>query len=218
MPLPKSSISLSMTSASPSTLATPSPISRMTPTFCLAVAVLAPAICASISCTRSAISSLLTPRCHRRASSAASLARTLPSYTSLPTLMRIPPMSAGFSRERRVEPGTVDTGEAGLDVGRMSGGSGVALSTRAVCRRDRAAPAARKSARIGERAAAPGCGDAAATTCRTRAVVQRPSTRHRRNSSLAPLARFPGRLHQRPAGSRRATTRSCLAVSSARRR
>ncbi len=34
MPWPKSSISLSITSLRPSTLATPSPISRMTPTFC----------------------------------------------------------------------------------------------------------------------------------------------------------------------------------------
>ena len=34
MPWPKSSISLSMASASPSILATPSPISRMMPTFC----------------------------------------------------------------------------------------------------------------------------------------------------------------------------------------
>ena len=35
-------------------------------------------------------------RIHRRASSAASLARTLASYTSLPTRMRIPPMSRGL--------------------------------------------------------------------------------------------------------------------------
>ena len=55
MPWPKSSISLSIASARPSTLATPSPISRMTPTVCLAAAALAPAICASISWTRSAM-------------------------------------------------------------------------------------------------------------------------------------------------------------------
>src|SRR5262245_37882236 len=54
-PLPKSIISLSMASVRPSSLATPSPSSRMMPTFCLAAAVFAPAICASISCNRSAI-------------------------------------------------------------------------------------------------------------------------------------------------------------------
>ena len=36
-------------------------------------------------------------RIHRRASSAASLARTLASYTWLPTRMRIPPMSRGLT-------------------------------------------------------------------------------------------------------------------------
>src|SRR6185312_10091245 len=49
-PLPKSSISFSIASVRPSILATPSEISRTTPTFCLAVVVLTPAICASISC------------------------------------------------------------------------------------------------------------------------------------------------------------------------
>src|SRR5215218_3576268 len=58
MPWPKSSISLSMTSARPSTLATPSPISRMMPTLRLPAATLAPKICASISCTKSAIGHL----------------------------------------------------------------------------------------------------------------------------------------------------------------
>src|SRR5438309_2203631 len=42
----------SMASVRPSILATPSPSSRMLPTFCLAAAVLAPAICASISINR----------------------------------------------------------------------------------------------------------------------------------------------------------------------
>src|SRR2546426_12011619 len=54
-PLPRSIISLSMASVRPSSLATPSPSSRMMPTFCLAAAVFAPAICASVSCNRSAI-------------------------------------------------------------------------------------------------------------------------------------------------------------------
>jgi hypothetical protein len=52
MPLPKSNISLSMVSVRPSILATPSPISRTVPTLVLAVAVFAPAIWASISCSK----------------------------------------------------------------------------------------------------------------------------------------------------------------------
>src|SRR6185503_19803646 len=51
-PCPRSSISFTMTSASPSTRATPSPTSRMTPMLCLVIPVLAPAICASISVSR----------------------------------------------------------------------------------------------------------------------------------------------------------------------
>src|SRR6266542_3493711 len=51
-PLPKSSISLSMASVRPSILATPSPISRTVPTFCLATEVFTPEIWASISCNR----------------------------------------------------------------------------------------------------------------------------------------------------------------------
>src|SRR6266576_2510865 len=51
-PLPKSSISLSIASVRPSILATPSPISRTLPTFCLATDVFTPAIWASISCNR----------------------------------------------------------------------------------------------------------------------------------------------------------------------
>src|SRR6187549_1908295 len=51
-PCPRSSISFTMTSASPSTRATPSPTSRMTPMLCLVIPVLAPAICASISVSK----------------------------------------------------------------------------------------------------------------------------------------------------------------------
>src|SRR5690348_15112095 len=54
-PCPKSSISLSLARVRPSTLATPSPISRTVPTFCFSVAVLTPAIWDSISCSRVAI-------------------------------------------------------------------------------------------------------------------------------------------------------------------
>ena len=75
MPLPRSIISLSIASVRPSILATPSPISRMTPTFCLAAAVFAPAICASISCSRFATDTSL----QKLFSNAASPARTLPS-------------------------------------------------------------------------------------------------------------------------------------------
>src|SRR6266568_5057995 len=56
-PLPKSSISLSIASAKPSILATPSPISRTVPTFCLTVVVLTPEIWASISCNKLLIKS-----------------------------------------------------------------------------------------------------------------------------------------------------------------
>src|ERR1051325_6420610 len=56
-PLPKSSISFSMASVRPSILATPSPISRTAPTFCLPTDVLTPAIWASISCSRLLINS-----------------------------------------------------------------------------------------------------------------------------------------------------------------
>src|SRR5215468_10689133 len=55
MPCPRSSISLSIASVRPSTLATPSPTSRMMPTFCLLDVPLASLICASISCNRSVI-------------------------------------------------------------------------------------------------------------------------------------------------------------------
>src|ERR1043166_4842949 len=54
-PCPKSSISFSLARVRPSTLATPSPISRTVPTFCFSVAVLTPAIWDSISCSRVAI-------------------------------------------------------------------------------------------------------------------------------------------------------------------
>src|ERR1035437_11109980 len=49
-PPPKSSISLYIASLRPSTLATPSPISRTTPTFCFITEVFTPAIWLSISC------------------------------------------------------------------------------------------------------------------------------------------------------------------------
>src|SRR5262245_40511120 len=55
MPWPRSIISLSIASVRPSIRATPSAISRMTPTFCLTVVALAPAISTSISVKRSAI-------------------------------------------------------------------------------------------------------------------------------------------------------------------
>src|SRR4030095_4691858 len=55
MPWPRSSISLSIASFRPSTFAMPSPISRIPPTFWRTPAALAPAICSSISFSRSAI-------------------------------------------------------------------------------------------------------------------------------------------------------------------
>src|SRR5262249_24490892 len=58
MPWPRSIISLSMASARPSTRATPSPISRITPTLCFAVAAVTPAISASISRSRLLIGTL----------------------------------------------------------------------------------------------------------------------------------------------------------------
>src|SRR5437762_5991336 len=62
MPLPKSSISLSIASVRPSIFATPSPISRTSPTFCLATDVLSPEIWASISCNRLLINSSFVVR------------------------------------------------------------------------------------------------------------------------------------------------------------
>src|ERR1019366_8650774 len=50
-PSPKSSISLYIASLRPSTLATPSPISRTMPTFCFITEVFTPAIWLSISCS-----------------------------------------------------------------------------------------------------------------------------------------------------------------------
>jgi hypothetical protein len=47
--------------------------------------------------TRDVRCSTVAAPCHSRDASAINLARMLPSYTSLPTLIRMPPMSAGFS-------------------------------------------------------------------------------------------------------------------------
>src|SRR5215470_11416578 len=66
-PLPKSNISLSFARVRPSILATPSPISRSVPTFCLAVSVLTPAICASISWIKVAIKCHIWFRHHSKA-------------------------------------------------------------------------------------------------------------------------------------------------------
>ena len=116
MPWPKSSISLSMTSAKPFDLGH-------------AVADLADDADALLGSRGFGASDLRfdflhqvshsvthsTGR-HSRASSAARRARTLSSYTSLPTLIRIPPMSAGFSAKVASSPGPYTAREASLDV------------------------------------------------------------------------------------------------------
>src|SRR5688572_299407 len=65
-PCPRSSISLTMTSARPSTRATPSPISRMTPTVCRVTPLLAAAISASMSASRLDMNAYLIPRSQPR--------------------------------------------------------------------------------------------------------------------------------------------------------
>src|SRR5205814_3441022 len=71
---------------------------------------------------------------HSRACSAASFARTLPSYTVLPTLTRSPPMSAGFSAND-VSTFAPCVCTSSLEIcSRRFTASGVARSTRAVYR------------------------------------------------------------------------------------
>ena len=230
MPWPKSSISLSMTSASPSTLATPSPISRMMPTLCLAAAALAPAICASISCTRSAIASS-------------------PPRTSQPCLERRqagphavvvhiaadpdphPADERGILGEGRFESRPYTRARPAWMSSRMSGTSGVgALDERPCAGRYRVAPAAGSPtgwpARRGVWTRRCRC-----ATWRARPSSSTPLTRQSRNSCRA--ARLTFRFAfivpvPSSAGcwlaARRAPRRSraqavkCLAVSSARRR
>ena len=133
MPLPRSSISLSIASVRPSILATPSPISRMTPTFCLAAAVFAPAICASISCNRLLIRS-------SSRSKTLSPARSSPRPARCRRTRRCPPGCAcrrstpgGGQRRWRV-PGPYRRVRPASMAACKSAGKGVALSMVAVCR------------------------------------------------------------------------------------
>src|SRR5262245_22676364 len=114
MPRPKSSISLSITSARPSIRATPSPISRMTPTLCLRLADLAIAICASISCTRS----IMGGRC---LSSQARRERVQPGphTTVVDVATDLDPHAGDEARvalEGGFQPGPVGSLQASLDV------------------------------------------------------------------------------------------------------
>ncbi len=95
-PLPKSSISFSMASVRPSIFATPSPISRTTPTFWRATEVLMPEICASISCSKLLINQSVGFQFKNASRRFSKRARTLPSCTSPSTLIRRLPSSAGF--------------------------------------------------------------------------------------------------------------------------
>src|SRR6267154_721091 len=108
MPLPKSNISLSMASVSPSILATPSPISRTVPTFCLAVAVFTPAICASISCNNVLIKFSKTfLQCRQPCLHAAVI--DIAAY-----LNAQPANQSGILGERKIQTPPIQTGQAGL--------------------------------------------------------------------------------------------------------
>ena len=103
-------------------------------------------------------------------------------------LIRMPPMSAGFSSNDVVESRAVHAREAGLDVRRAGRRrSGVALSTTAVCRSRSSRTSRWKSDKTAQRAAA---ADAASrcATWRTRASSSAPSTRQSRNSCRARVA------------------------------
>src|SRR5262249_56701761 len=67
----------------------------------------------------------------KRSSRARSALRTLPSYTSLPTLTLIPPMSAGLSANVVLTPGPYLWPTPDSTLARSSGERGVALSTTA---------------------------------------------------------------------------------------
>ena len=135
--------------------------------------------------------------------------RTLPSYTSLPTLMRMPPMSAGFSLERRVERRRRRrASRPAWTSSRTSSASGTALSTTRrmpvaiephqplECRQDRAA-------RRGRPSRAMRC-----ATCRDARLVERARRRGRGGTAAAPsrltrLVRFiarPASTRQLPRG------------------
>ena len=162
MPWPKSSISLSIASVRPSILATPSPISRMTPTFCLAAAVLAPAICASISCSRSAIGphldaskTVLQRRQPGPHAAVIDIAAHLDAHPAdqRRAARRTTVVSPGPYTARQTRPRRSPANPAA---------SGTALSTVAVCRARSSLTSRRKCARMAEAAAASGRDDALA--------------------------------------------------------
>ena len=201
MPLPKSSISLSIASVRPSILATPSPISRTTPTFCLAGVVLTPAICASISCSRSA--HMVSPQTsivgHRiRSGSRLNHARDLKSFPPrrqaalhAAVINIAAHLDAHAADQRRIlgenacsSPGRTHCFRLGLDVGlqirRQRRGAfdfggvpaQIQLHQPLKLRQKR-----QVTARLGLDALV-------CTTCRARSSSSSHSTRHRRNSCL----------------------------------
>src|SRR5205807_874080 len=96
-------ISLSITSLKPSMRATPSPVSRTTPTLVRVVDVFNPAIFVSISSSmvligrRVVISENQNHAAARLSSRRCKRLRTEPSQTSLPTRIRSPPRSSGVT-------------------------------------------------------------------------------------------------------------------------
>src|SRR5262249_43820271 len=116
IPWPRSIISFSIASVRPSIRATPSPISRMTPTFCLAVVAFTPAISASISIKRSAI---YFP--HLRTAKIQSVfhsGQPGPHTIVINITAGFDPHAAdqrGALRERDPDPGTVDALETSLN-------------------------------------------------------------------------------------------------------
>ena len=197
MPCPKSSISFSITSPSPSTRATPSPISRMTPTVCLAAAALAPAICASISWTRSAMVSYLT------LTEPASIARQPGAHAAVEHVAAdADPHAAderGILAERRLQPGAVQSRQVWLRASLRSvvGQRRRAFDDGPMRVRDRAGPCAETSAST---ASDPRRPDAAtrSATCRTRGGSSWPSTTHSRKQLARRPSGLSGDLHRSP--------------------
>ena len=193
MPWPKSSISFSMTSPRPSTLATPSPISRMTPTVCLAVA--------AFGARRSALRFPGPGRpCVPHRHSVTSAPRSPPAWRArcrrrrrCRRLMRMPPISAGLSANDVSNPGPYMRARPA----RTSSRSVVRQGRRAF---DDGADAASRSSRTmplkvrehGERTAAPGPTIRSRDLSHPRRDPACRSRRHSRNSCRAVRLRFVG--------------------------
>src|SRR6185503_10747397 len=118
-PWPRSIISFSIASARPSTRATPSPISRITPTLCLAAFAFAPVISASISCSklliRTSAEAFLQRGERRPNASVVDVAADLDAH---------PPDQRGVLREAHAHARPVGAAESRLDLGPELGRKG----------------------------------------------------------------------------------------------